>query len=244
MVKHLDAAVAPVCHEHSTLRIHLDVVRVAEPECLLAFRPDRAADRQQELASAVELDNTVIAPTVSVGHPDVAIRCHHHARWPVEVRLVVTPYRRLAEPHHDLTLLVQLEHLMADTQTLAQGGPSVSVRTTFGHPQEPLVVEKKTVRKPEQPGPEAVDQVTLEIELHDRVEVGASALVGAAPVHDPEVLSVRIREHAAHRAHHPAFWQLLPPERRAIRIGGRRLRVESGERPEHRERDDQRPEQR
>ena len=102
------------------------------------------------------------------------------------------------------------------------------MRTTVGHPEEARMVQKEAVGKPEHAGPKAVDQIALQIELHDRVEVGTCTLVGAAPVQDPEMLSVRVRKHTADGAHHPALWQLFPPEGRAIRIRGGRLRVDGG----------------
>ena len=93
----------------------------------------------------------------------------------------------------------------------------------LGHPQKAFVIEEEAVRKTEEAGPEAVDEVALQVELHDRVQVGSGALVGAATVEDPEVLAVRVGKDAADGAHHAPFGQLLPAEGRPVRVGGRRL---------------------
>ena len=192
---------------------------IAETAGFAALGTDPAADRADEGAVAGHPDDSVVAAPVAVRDPDVAVRGDRHTGRAIEVRVVVAVHARLAEAHDHLALAGKLEDLVPHAHGLAQCAPRVTVRAALRDPQEAVVVEGEAVREGEEPRAEAVDQVAFQVELEDRVEVGARALVRAAAVEDPEVLAVPIGNHSADDAEGAAFGQRLPSERGAVRVG-------------------------
>ena len=232
LVEDLDAAVAAVGHVHAPPRVDLDVVGIAEAARFAALRSDAAPDGEHEASVARELHDAVVAAPVAVRHPDVPFGGDRDPRGAVEVGLVVPVHPRFPDPHHHFALPGQLEDLVAHAHALAQRGAGVSVRPALRHPEESLVVEGEAVRKGEEARPEALHQVPVQVELEDRVDVGARALVGAAAVEDPEVRSVGVGDGAAHDPEGAALREMLPPQGGPIGVGGGGLGGEhAAERP-------------
>ena len=98
------------------------------------------------------------------------------------------------------------------------------MRAAFGDPQESLLVQGEAMGECEHPGPEAVHQIPVEVELQDRVQVGPGTLVGPATIQDPEVFAIRIRNDAADDAQGAALGELLPAEGRPVGVAGSGLR--------------------
>ena len=134
---------------------------------------------------------------MSIGDPDMPIWSDRYAGRTIEMRLVVSGDPGLTDRHHDLALAGEFEDLVADSHRLAERGTSIPVRAPFRYPQVSLAVEREPMREGKEACSEAVDQISIEVELQDRVEVRPGTLVRTAPVQDPEVFTIRIGPHAA-----------------------------------------------
>ena len=121
--------------------------------------------------------------------------------------------------------MIEFQDLVPHAHALTQGRACVPMRSTLRHPQKSLMVKKEAMGKREEPRTEAVDQIAIEIKLHDRIEVGPGTLVRTASIQNPEVAPVGVRKHPADRPHHPPRRKSLPSESGTIGIRRRRLCV-------------------
>ena len=152
--------------------------------------------------------------------PDIAIRSDQNISGSIEVVLIVPVDSGLAQGHHHLSLLVQFEDLMPQPSAVPRFCSIVSVRRTLGHPQKTVVVQKETVREPEEACAEAVHHIPVHVKLDDRVQVAIRAYVCATPVQHPEVPAIGIREAPSERSEDRPLREVLPAINRVIRIVG------------------------
>src|SRR5258708_408291 len=128
--------------------------------------------------------------TVAVRDEDVAIRSDRNGIRLIQSIRTVARFAGFAEGHQDLSVLVQLENLMAFTVlSLAVAEPQVSI-----------LVHQKAVGKNEHPLPKALQQLSGRIEFEDGRQARARAAIGAASFGDPDV-TVGSNEYRAGRSH-------------------------------------------
>ena len=145
-----------------------------------------------ELAGLVELQDAVVARTVTLGHEDVAVGCHQHV-----VRLIEVVGRRraarFAEREEHFAVGAELVHLIAFRRAGARPDRSARrgrgrrgsgarfasasaaarryrrVVLTVGHPHVPVAVDEDAVRKDQHAGAEALDQFARRVKVQHRI---------------------------------------------------------------------------
>ena len=159
-----------------------------------------------------------------VGDEDVAVRRGHHRGWRVELIGRAAGLVRLAKHEQHLAVRAELEHLVA----LAAAAEPV------GHPDVARTVDVQAMRKQQQAGAEALDQLAGAIELEDRVERRLTACKRrclridargrsrfTTALGDPDAGAVGIDADRAGRAPGPPLRKLAPVLDRPVRIGRR-----------------------
>ena len=99
----------------------------------------------------------------------------------------------LAEPHHEPAVGAELVDLMAQPLLEAGRTARIAVGCAIGDPHEPFAVNEQPMRKVHQPLAEALDGLSIEVDLDDRIEIGFGAPVGPAPIEQPQMLPFGIR---------------------------------------------------
>jgi len=107
---------------------------------LPALVTDAAAALQKERAISREFHDAGVAIPMSVRDPNVAIGRHEDIRGPVEVGLVTPEHTRFPQAHDDLTLLIELVHLVTQTPSIAGLCPPVTIRRALRDPEGSLMV--------------------------------------------------------------------------------------------------------
>src|SRR5581483_7124066 len=201
LIEDLNAVVAPGGDEQTALRIHREAVRMIE---LAASRSSSSPGLDQHAVFRQLDDATDVVRAVAFGDEDVAVRRDEDVVWLIE-EFTVAAATLLAENHQQPALRAEFEDLMAAT---AVGDPDVVVG-----------VDEDAVRKREDAGAEALDQLAGRIEVQDRIERRVRAGVRAAAFGDPDASSVLVDVHGARRAPHASFGELRPALDRAVRVG-------------------------
>jgi len=179
----LDAAVRPVAHEETSLRIHREGVRVAE----LPVLATGGAPLHEVIALGVELhDPVVVVRTVPVRDEDAAVGRDQDIGGPVERPFPVADHPDRPERHQEFARRTELED---DVAPAFLRRPRADVRRV-GDPDVALAVDEHPVRPEHLPRAEALEDVPLEVELQNRIEVREGAGVLPASVPDPDRLSV------------------------------------------------------
>src|SRR5262245_12724404 len=175
LIEDLDAVVDAVSHEQPASRIHGELMRRAE----LARTAAALAPGLDEGAVLGELENAVIgARAVSLRHEDVAVRRHEDVGRLIERvgGVGVAGDARLAQRHQHFAVLAELD----DGLALA------ILRSRVGYPDVAFAVDMEAVRIVHRAGAELGLQVAVGVELHDRIERRAAAVVRGTTVERPE----------------------------------------------------------
>ena len=130
---------------------------------------------------------------MSLAHVDAAVRADHHVVRLGEVRRRVAGLSRGAEDEQDFAFGAELDNLMSVQRSIrgALEFPRIR-RPSVGNPDVALAVDIHPVGPGDQPGTEALDDVTVGIELDDRIDVRFGARVGSTPVAGPDMHTVHI----------------------------------------------------
>src|SRR5262249_7480480 len=157
-----NTVVLSIADVETSARVESQRVRAVE----FAAGPASLAPGLQELARLVELDDTRVVrclATVAVGDEDVTVFRDSHIRRLVERHVVADAVAfdaGLPERHQHLSVLIELEHLLS----------LAAADAVVGHPDESFRVDADLVRADEQPGAEALEELSGRIELQNRIE--------------------------------------------------------------------------
>ena len=169
-----------------------------------------SAPEIHELAVLVEMDDAVIADIrrVTIRDEDVALRRNDHRIGFVKGVLAIALDAGRAQGAQQLAVAVELQDIVADAiADMAVGQPDVIV-----------LVDIHAVRKEKFSRAEGFEEIAIGIELHNGIELGALAVIGAATVGYPDIALV-IHRHGAGRTHLAAGWQLQEVIHLGIGIG-------------------------
>ncbi len=153
-VEHLDARVVTVGDVEEPLVVENNRMRQVE----LARPLAGAAERFDEIAVAVELDDQRLRLAVPLQHEDVAGGPHHRL-----VRLVEQPQVPVRVPFAALALAAEHHGEAAFRVEFVD-----QVRRDVGRPDVVVGVDAQAVRPLEQAVAEAADEITVGVELHQR----------------------------------------------------------------------------
>src|SRR5262245_12966789 len=208
LIENLDAIVDAISHEQPAGRIHGQLMRSVE-----LARPAAALAPGLDVGAILgELEDAIVgARAVSLRNEDVAVGRN------VDVsRLIegvggarIAGDARLAQRHQYLAVLAELDDGLA----------FAAFRDRVRDPNVAVTIDVEAVRIVHHAAAEFGLHVAVGIELHDRIERRATAVLRGTAVERPQALTVGIDLDADGRAPGPPRRQLRPILLQLIRIG-------------------------
>ena len=132
LVEDLRPVVASICHDDPALMVHRNTVRIVEA-ARISTEGFRATAYLKKVGTvARKFDDAIIAAAVPVRDPDVPIGSDHHVGGSVEMSPVGTGNSPLAQSHHHLSGLVELDDLVSEAPLRSFYQSSVADRGALG----------------------------------------------------------------------------------------------------------------